>query len=265
VNTVNGCSTFTLNDTVAQTVAYDITSAGLTTATGTATFNAPIAPAAAPTVTAVGGTVVANILNSTNTSEKITGTVALTGDVVQLYINGVPVVCTATNCTNLVGATINPNGTLTTTATTFSVNVTNASFGADGAKAITYTDSGSAASPAANITKDTAAPSMTTSIATNVGTASVTYNEAVNCNALSPSQFVATRTTPTAQAPVTATGVSCNGTTTVTLTFPATTFTGVLGTAGTLTYTQSATAANRVKDLAGNDATSPQTVAMTLF
>ena len=114
----------------------------------------------------------------------------------------------------------------------------------------------------ATATGDTTSPSMTAAAATAATTLKLTYSEAVTCNALGFAQFVAT---PSGGTSATGTAIACTalpaGSVTVTVTFPASTFASGVG--GSVTYTGSATTADRVKDRTGNDATSAQTLAYT--
>ena len=116
----------------------------------------------------------------------------------------------------------------------------------------------------ATATADTTKPFMTAAAATSATTLKLTYSEAVTCsNAVTAAQQFATGGGPTA-----ATGIACAlatafiGSKTVTLTFPAATFTAGVG--GSVTYTQGVTA-DRIKDRSANDATSPQTISYTAF
>ena len=109
---------------------------------------------------------------------------------------------------------------------------------------------------------DEAAPVITAAAGDeSANTLTVTYSEAVRCldNADSRSQFV----WDDATANVSPTAVTCNGTTTVVLTFAAGELLDADDT-GALTYTQSAIATNRVQGLDGRDATSPDTEAATV-
>lgn len=118
----------------------------------------------------------------------------------------------------------------------------------------------------ATATGDTTRPTISSAAGQNANVVRLTYSENVVCNNAEPGQFVFTRSSDNAT--TTATAVACTtanpGSTTVDLTLGAG---NVLsgGTAGSITYTQSGTAANRIKDLSGNDATSPQTVTVTPF
>jgi hypothetical protein len=103
---------------------------------------------------------------------------------------------------------------------------------------------------------------MTAAAATAATTLKLTYSEAVSCTAAGFGQFVAT---PSGGTAATGTAIACTafpaGSVTVTVTFPAATFASGVG--GSVLYTQSATAADRVMDRTLNTATSPQTIAYT--
>ncbi|MGH3442490.1 MAG: S-layer homology domain-containing protein [Nitriliruptorales bacterium] len=109
-----------------------------------------------------------------------------------------------------------------------------------------------------------AGPSMTG--ATGDGTTAltadeitVTHSEPVTCNGNAPSQFVHDPDPTAADDETAANGIECDGTNTVTLTFPNGTYEDRDG--DTITYTQSPTPANRVEASSdGRDAQSPQTV-----
>ncbi|MGH2798805.1 MAG: IPT/TIG domain-containing protein, partial [Thermoleophilaceae bacterium] len=113
-------------------------------------------------------------------------------------------------------------------------------------------------------TPDTTKPSMASAKATSATNLEITYSEAVTCNNIDDDQHVVT---PSGGSAVNPTALACStlpaGSTTVNVTYPAGTF--AAGVSGSVTYTQSATAANRVKDRVGNDATSPQTISYTAF
>ena len=124
----------------------------------------------------------------------------------------------------------------------------------------TKTETGSFAAEA--VAPDATAATVTDGGAGN-DTGTVTYNEAVICNGSDPGQFVYDADTTDGVNPTqAATAVTCDGDNTITLTFPTgTVTTGAASDA--ITYTESGTAANRVRDFQGNTAGSPDTVTPT--
>lgn len=113
----------------------------------------------------------------------------------------------------------------------------------------------------ATATGDTTKPFMTAAAATAATTLKLTYSQAVTCAAAAGLQFVVT---PPGGAPGTGTSAACTalpaGSTTVTVTFGAGTFTS--GVSGSVLYTEGA---NPILDRVANHATTPQTIAFTAF
>ncbi len=118
-------------------------------------------------------------------------------------------------------------------------------------------------------TGDTSKPQMASAITKSNGTdLKITYTEPVTCagGAGTAAQF---SVTPTGSStPVTGVGSTCTanppGSTTVTVTFPASTFASGVG--GSVTYTaDTVTTANQVSDRVGNFAVTPQTLTYNSF
>jgi hypothetical protein len=101
---------------------------------------------------------------------------------------------------------------------------------------------------------------MSTAASTSTTNLKITYTEPVTCVAAAGTQFSVT----TAGVTTVGTTATCtalpSGSTTVNVTFPASTFTS--GTAGTVTYTAGA---NPITDRVGNTAVTPQTISFSGF
>jgi len=187
-----------------------------------------------------------------------------------ITVNGVADAATGTTA-KLADPVTNP----TNCTTAFDVTVTTAFVNGD-IVSVTLTTTGAAKiqdaagnlstsqTRTATATADTTKPFISTAAATSTTSLELTYSEAVTCNLLGFLQFVAT---PTGGADHSATALACTqtatGSKTVTLTFPAATF--ATGVSGDLTYTQSATAANRIKDRVGNDAIGFQIISYSVL
>ena len=120
-----------------------------------------------------------------------------------------------------------------------------------------------------NATGDTTAPSVSSASARSDTTIRLTYNEPVICGVSNTAQtsadFLAQFTATTAGVAKTPTSAACAASATLGSTRITLTFADSIAAGGSVTYVQSSTAANRVKDLSGNNALSPQTVAYAAF
>lgn len=112
---------------------------------------------------------------------------------------------------------------------------------------------------------DTARPSITAASARSSTTIRLTYNEAVKCSTdnVPDGTFLNQFRATTGTSSLTPTGATCPasatfGGTTITLTFGSNISAG-----GSVSYTESTTAADRVVDVSGNRATSPQSITYT--
>jgi len=240
--------TYTYTDTTRPAYTAVSVTGGASNGTATLTFSEAICEiAATPLVVATDFTVTVNGIDKTESGETL-------------------VACNSTTA---------PTNGVTSFALTFAGPIVNGdvvavTLNASGAAKIRDAASGTGNTPlaqtqSATASADSTAPSISSGTASATNTLTLTYNERVTCNNTIDGQFSAT---PTGGSATAATAVACTagptGATTITVTFPASTFAS--GVAGTVTYTQSSgTAANRIKDINGNDATSPQTVTYTAF
>jgi hypothetical protein len=183
-----------------------------------------------------------------------------------ITVNGIPLASTGENLAVCDVATAATNGVtsyIVSVGTAFvNGDVVNVTLNAQGAAEVQDASGNLAGTQTrtAIATGDTTKPSISTAAALTSTTVKLTYSEPVRCavggnNAATIAQFTITSSTgtPAAQA---ATGTTCStsltGTSTITLTFL-----NAITTSGSVTY---ATGGDAVMDLAGNTATSPQTV-----
>jgi hypothetical protein len=265
--TVTSCGASSLTVTspahASATVSLTVNNAGGAASNGLSYIFADTTGATFNSVTATG---IATTLTFSEPVCRNTATFAASD--YSIAVNGVPDAATSDTA-----PLASPVSSPTNCVTSYDVTVATAFTNGDNV-AVTLTATGAAKiqdvsgnvsssqTRTATATGDTTKPFMTAAAATAATTLKLTYSEAVTCAAVAAAtQFVVT---PPGGAPGTGTSAACialpAGSTTVTVTFGAGTFTS--GVSGSVLYTEGA---NPILDRVGNHATTPQTIAFTAF